>query len=333
MIRLLVPNVRVRVGHGQMKGAELEKVMVDFIDGAFDVLVSTSIVENGVDISNANTIVIDQAQHFGLSELHQLRGRVGRSDRKAFCYLLVPSIHALTREGRQRLQAIEEFSDLGSGFNIAMRDLDIRGAGSLLGAEQSGFIDEVGFETYHRILDEAVHELRSDEFKDLFDEKAIPPASETVVDVEEDAYIPDDYLSNSVERLNLYRRISEADTAEALAELRIELEDRFGPVPDEVDNLLLAAEIKLVLQPLRVPKVVFKNERLFVDLPTQDDDPFFFETIFYPLLERFSELDRRYVLKDTKSKKLRAIVQDVPTLRVAYAVARKLRLTEEEPVG
>jgi transcription-repair coupling factor (superfamily II helicase) len=332
-LRLLVPDVRIRVGHGQMKGPQLEKVMLDFIEKKYDVLVSTSIIENGLDISNANTIIIDHAEHFGLSELHQLRGRVGRSNRKAFCYLLVPSIHALTREGRQRLQAIEEFSDLGSGFSIAMRDLDIRGAGSLLGAEQSGFIDEVGFETYHRILDEAMKELRTEEFRDLFKDTPAPPPSETTVDVEEDAFIPENYVTNHLERLNLYRRISEAGTMTVLAELRDELADRFGPVPTEVEHLLLAAELKLLLQPLRVPKVVFKNQRLFVYMPTQEDDPYFYDEIFYPLLERFSHLDRRYVMKETaKSNKLRAIVQDVPDLQTAKTVAERLQLADAAAV-
>ncbi|MFB3131089.1 MAG: transcription-repair coupling factor, partial [Rhodothermales bacterium] len=187
MLRALVPDVRIQVAHGQMKSARLERVMMGFIDKKFDVLVSTSIIENGLDISNANTIIIHHAQRFGLAELHQLRGRVGRSDRKAFCYLLVPSIHALTREARQRLQAVEELSDLGSGFHIAMRDLDIRGAGNLLGGEQSGFIAEVGFETYHKILDEAVQELRYDEFHDLFKDAPAPRPGETTVDVDEDA--------------------------------------------------------------------------------------------------------------------------------------------------
>lgn len=332
MLRLLVPNVRIRVGHGQMKGPQLEKVMLDFIDHKYDVLVSTSIIENGLDISNANTIIIDRAHHFGLSELHQLRGRVGRSDRKAFCYLLVPSVHALTREGRHRLQAIEEFSDLGSGFNIAMRDLDIRGAGSLLGGEQSGFIEEVGFETYHRILDEAVQELRTEEFRDVFKEAPAPPrAAETVVDVDEDALIPATYLRNHVERLNVYRRISEAATADALAEIRTEMADRFGPVPPEVDHLLAAAELKLILQPMRLPKVIFKNQRLFIEVPTPEDDPFFYAHYFHPLLERFSTLGRRYVLKETRSKKLRVIVQEVPDLNTAKDVAERLVL--ESAVG
>ena len=328
-LRELVPDVRIQIAHGQMKGERLERVMMGFIDKKFDVLVSTSIIENGLDISNANTIIIHNAQRFGLAELHQLRGRVGRSDRKAFCYLLVPSIHALTREARQRLQAVEEFSDLGSGFQIAMRDLDIRGAGNLLGGEQSGFIAEVGFETYHKILDEAVQELRFEEFHDLFKDAPPPQPDETAVDVEEDAFIPESYLSNHLERLGLYRRISEAASREALAELRAEMNDRFGPVPAEVDHLILAVEMKLLGQALRLARVQFKNQRLFLDMPTQEADPHFYDLIFHALLAALETLDRRCVLKETKSKKLRAIVQTVPDLATAKSILDKLTRVDE----
>lgn len=332
MLRSLLPDVRIRVAHGQMKGSTLEKVMMDFVEHKFDVLVSTSIIENGLDISNANTIIINHAQRFGLSELHQLRGRVGRSNQKAFAYLLVPSIHGLTREARQRLQAVEEFSDLGSGFNLAMRDLDIRGAGDMLGAEQSGFIEDVGFETYHKILDEAVRELRASEFSDVFDDTPMPPPSETTVDVEEDAFIPEAYLANNVERLNLYRCIAEAEGEDVLETIRAEFVDRFGPIPPEVDHLLSAAEIRLLAQALRLPKVTFKNRRLFLEMPSQEDDSFFYEHRFHPLLEHLNGLDRRYVLRDKKGGKLRVIVQDVPGLDAAKSVLEALASEEAIPV-
>ncbi len=327
MLRAVIPDIRIRTAHGQMKSTALENVMVDFIAGKFDVLVSTNIIENGLDISNANTIIINRADRFGLAELHQLRGRVGRSDRKAFCYLLVPSIHGLTREARQRLQAVEEFSDLGSGFSLAMRDMDIRGAGNLLGGEQSGFIEDVGFETYHKILDEAVQELREEEFKDVFEQDHVPNAGETAVDVEEDAYIPGEYVSNNLERLNIYRRISEAENSEVLETIRGELSDRFGNLPPEVENLMTAAEIKLLANALRLPKVLFKNERLFLYTPDQENDAYFYENVFYVLLEQLSTLGRRYVLKDNRGKKLRAIVQDVPDLSAAKEVLTALQLT------
>ena len=334
MLRAIVPGVRIRTAHGQMSGNQLEDVMVDFINKKFDVLVSTSIIENGLDISNANTMIMNRADRFGLAELHQLRGRVGRSQRKAFCYLLVPSIHSLTREARQRLQAVEEYSDLGSGFSIAMRDLDIRGAGNLLGAEQSGFINEVGYETFHKILDDAVKELRQEEFSDVFEgEDVAPPLPDTTVDVEEDAFIPKDYLSNNVERLNLYRRISDAPDQQTVYELRDEMVDRFGPIPEEAANLLLGAEIRLRAQHLRLPKVLFKNERLFLYFPSEDADPYFYEHLFHPLLERLANLDRRYVLKDSKEKNiLRAIVQEVPDLKTAKEITERLMdVADAEP--
>jgi transcription-repair coupling factor (superfamily II helicase) len=326
MVRSMVPGVRVKVGHGQMSGSKLENVMKGFIDKEYDVLVSTSIIENGLDISNANTMIINRADHFGLSELHQLRGRVGRSERKAFCYLLVPSIHALTDDARERLQAVEEFSDLGSGFDLAMRDLDIRGAGSLLGAEQSGFIEDVGYETYHKILDEAVQELRQDEFEDVFEgEDIAPPLPDTSVDVEEDAFIPGDYVTNNVERLNLYRRISNAEDGATLEEIRDEIADRFGPLPEPVQHLITAAEVRLRAQRMRLTKALYKNERLFLYLPTENADPYFYEHLFHPLLGALDQLDREYVLKqDTDRGLLRAIVQDVPTLAEAREIADRL---------
>ena len=329
MLRGMLPEVRMQTAHGQMKASQLETVMADFIDHKFDVLISTNIIENGLDISNANTIIINHADRFGLSELHQLRGRVGRADRKAFCYLLVKSVHGLTREARMRLQAVEEFNELGSGFNIAMRDLDIRGAGNMLGGEQSGFIDEVGFETYHQLLDEAVGELRTEEFADVFDKKHVPRPLETVVDVDEDALIPDSYLSNNVERLNVYRRISEAASGEALDDIRLEMLDRFGPVPEQVDQLLRAARLKLLGQPLRLRKVLYKNERLFLYPPSQEEDPYFYQHIFYTWLAQLNDLEKRYVLRDEKGKKMRAIVQEVPDLEAAIEIMQRLQVNGE----
>ena len=322
-IRALIPTIRVRVAHGQMAPADLEGILIDFIDNRFDVLVCTNIVESGVDVSNANTIIIDHAERFGLSDLHQLRGRVGRNDQKAFCYLLVPSVHTLTREARQRLKAVEEFSDLGSGFNIAMRDLDIRGAGSLLGAEQSGFIEDVGYETYHKILDEAVQELRAEEFADVFDgEHAIPPGPDTVVDLDADALLPTAYVSNNVERLNLYRRLAELDATDldALDQFGQELEDRFGPLPEEVQSLLASVRLKGKVLPLRFVRVLHKNERLWLDFPKNDADPYFFEHVMPGVLERLASLKQRYVLKETNSGRLRVIVQNVRTLDAAMNV-------------
>ena len=324
-IRMLIPNLRVQVGHGQMKPSELERVMTGFMKNKYDVLVSTNIVENGVDVANANTIIINQAGHFGLSDLHQLRGRVGRSNQKAFCYLLVPSIHSITKEAKQRLQAVEEFSDLGSGFNIAMRDLDIRGAGNLLGAEQSGFIVDVGYETYHKILDEAVQELRSEEFSDLFTDVTPPMPGDTTIDVEEDAYIPDFYLANNVERLNVYRRLSEATNQDAIEEMTQEMIDRFGTPPREVEHLLMATTIRNLAQPLRLHRIAFKNKRLFLELPLQKDDEFFYMKIFQKMIKDLNGLSRRYVLKENKKGRLRAIIQDVPALKDCIEILQTIQ--------
>ena len=324
MLRELVPGIRIQVAHGQMKAAQLEGVMMKFVDRTFDVLVATTIIENGLDIANANTIIINQAHHYGLAELHQLRGRVGRSNRKAFCYLLVPSVHALTRQAQQRLRAVEELSNLGSGFQIAMRDLDIRGAGNILGGEQSGFIAEVGYETYHRILDEAVQELRTEEFRELFGNTPVNLRIEASVDVSVDAFIPDSYVANHLERLSLYRRISETGTIPELHMLRAEMKDRFGTLPEEADHLLCAAEMKIHAHQLRLPRVLFRNQRLFLQLPEQNADPEFYEQRFPALLNHLGELGQHYVLKESKQKKLRAIIQKVTTLEAARSILENL---------
>jgi transcription-repair coupling factor (superfamily II helicase) len=332
-IQALVPDVRIRYAHGQMPSAALEQVMEDYQAKRFDVLVCTNIVESGLDVSNANTILIHHAERFGLADLHQLRGRVGRGGLRAFAYLLVPSVHTLTREARQRLQAVEEFSELGAGFQLAMRDLDIRGAGTMLGAEQSGFIEDVGFETYHALLDEAVHELRHEEFADVFEDQAyVPPAPEPTVDVEEDVFIPADYVTNAVERLNLYRRLAALSAADGLDAFRQELADRFGPPPAAVETLLTMAGMKPCAQALRLPRVAWKNRRLFLTFPDQKADPYFYEHRFQPLLEKLGTLGHKWVLKDT-DERLRVILQDVPTLKAAAALLDRLGEAEPEPAA
>ena len=323
-IRQLVPNVRIKTAHGQMNADELEKVMMDFMTKKFEVLLSTNIVESGLDVSNANTMIINHAERFGLAELHQLRGRVGRSNRKAFCYLLVPSVRTLTKEAKQRLQAVEQFSDLGSGLNIAMRDLDIRGAGNLLGGEQSGFIADVGYETYQRILEEAVAELKQDEFGELFEQQDAPPRplTETQIDLDVDALIPEFYVEDRVERLNLYRLLSEAKTPDQIEEIREEWRDRFGVLPEDAENLLVVVKMKLQIEPLRLPKVQFKNQRLFLSMPPQEDK-FFYDRFFKKLLAQIANLPNRYVLKE-KEGKLRVIIQSVDTLEAAQRIVEQL---------
>ena len=259
-IRNLVPGARVAVGHGQMKGDDLEQVMVQFIEGEFDVLVATTIIESGLDIPNANTIIINNAHMFGLSDLHQMRGRVGRSNLKAYCYLLAPPVYTLPEDGQRRLKAIEEYSDLGSGFNVAMRDLDIRGAGNLLGAEQSGFIAEIGFNTYHKILDEALKELRNGEFKEVFADdpeynKAPELEVECTVEPDFEARIPEHFVSNVAERINVYTRLSEIKTDEFLEQYMNQLIDRFGTLPKPLNNLILSVRFKIAAQQLYAEKV------------------------------------------------------------------------------
>ncbi len=328
----LVPGVRFRIGHGQMRATELERVMTDFVDHKFDVLLSTSIVENGLDIANANTIIIDRAHLFGLAEIHQLRGRVGRSDRKAFCYLLVPSVHALSRDARQRLQAVEQFSDLGSGFLLAMRDLDIRGAGNILGGEQSGFIADLGLSTYYNMLDEAVQELRKEDFSELFKDAELPLTADTTIDLEANASLPKAYVVDNLERLALYRRIGEAGNQSALDELEAELRDRFGPLPDPACQLLLGARMRLIGQTLHLPRITFRNQRLFLRLPKNTEDQRFYTEILDPFLEVLDALPNTYVIKESKAGKMRAIVQTVPSVKAAHEILCRLaaKMTESE---
>lgn len=263
MIQKLVPGARVGIAHGQLEGDELEDVMLKFINHEFDVLVATTIIEAGLDIPNANTIVINHAHMFGLSDLHQMRGRVGRSNKKAFCYLLSPPLSTLTNEAYKRLSALEEFSELGSGFNVAMRDLDIRGSGNLLGAEQSGFIAEIGFEMYNKILDEAVQELKEDEFGELFaDEKDKKYVSFTQIDTDLEVMIPDEYVTNIGERYNLYNEIGKLENEQQLAAFEKELEDRFGPIPKPVYELFNTLRLQWLGKQIGFEKISFKKNTL-----------------------------------------------------------------------
>ncbi|NGM66602.1 transcription-repair coupling factor [Sphingobacterium sp. SGR-19] len=281
MIQKLVPGARVGIAHGQLEGDELEDVMLKFINHEFDVLVATTIIEAGLDIPNANTIVINHAHMFGLSDLHQMRGRVGRSNKKAFCYLLSPPLSTLTNEAYKRLSALEEFSELGSGFNVAMRDLDIRGSGNLLGAEQSGFIAEIGFEMYNKILDEAVQELKEDEFGELFaDEKNKKYVTFTQIDTDLEVMIPDEYVTNIGERYNLYNEIGKLENEQQLAVFEKELEDRFGTIPKPVYELFNTLRLQWLGKQIGFEKISFKKNTLkgyFVNNPKSsyfDSDQF-----------------------------------------------------------
>ena len=254
LIQKYVPDCRVAIGHGQMKPEELEEIVIGFMNYDYDVLLSTTIVENGIDISNANTIIINDAHRFGLSDLHQMRGRVGRSNKKAFCYLLAPPLSALNPEARRRLEALETFSDLGSGFNLAMQDLDIRGAGNLLGSEQSGFMEDLGYETYQKILSQAVTELKNDEFQDLYEEEMNEGKQITGDDFIDDCavesdlemYFPDNYVPGSSERMLLYRELDNIEKDEDLDAYRKRLQDRFGPIPRQGEELMHVVALRRV---------------------------------------------------------------------------------------
>lgn len=308
LIQRLVPKARVGIAHGQLDGDALEDVMLSFINGEKDVLVATTIIEAGLDIPNANTIIINHAHMFGLSDLHQMRGRVGRSNKKAFCYLLSPPLSTLTNESRKRLSAIEEFSDLGSGFNIAMRDLDIRGSGNLLGAEQSGFIAEIGFDMYHKILDEAIQELKDDEFKTLFkDEAPRPFVSFTQVDTDLEMFIPDGYVTNITERYNLYTELSKIESETELAAFRKGLIDRFGPLPNSVDTMFSVLKLQWVGKKLGFEKLSYKKNVLRGYFISNKQSPYFDSDQFNKILLFAQNHPRICNLKEVKN-----------TLRIAF---------------
>ncbi len=291
MINRLVPSARVVIGHGQMPGEDLEKVVLDFLNFDYDILLSTSIIESGIDISNCNTIIINDAQNFGLSDLHQLRGRVGRSNRRAFCYLLSPPLSALPDESRRRLETIEMFSDLGSGFNIAMQDLDIRGAGNLLGAEQSGFIADLGYETYHKILNEAVDELKNEEFADIYaSENSEVAENETFVsdcqmETDMELMFPAEYISNVSERMNLYRDLDNVKDEAEMQKFQDNLVDRFGPIPEQALNLMSLVRLRWLAIGLGFEKLVLKNERMTAFLIQSQNSPYFNSQVFGNIID------------------------------------------------
>jgi transcription-repair coupling factor (superfamily II helicase) len=309
LVMRLVPDARIGVAHGQMEGDKLEKVMTRFIEGDFDVLVSTNIIESGLDISNANTIIINSAQNFGMSDLHQMRGRVGRSNRKAFCYLLTPPPSTLSTDARKRLQTLEDFSDLGEGFKIAMRDLDIRGAGNLLGAEQSGFINDLGFDTYHKILDETVQELRETEFKDMFETKpgdlnlSLP---DTVIETDLPVVIPERYVQNISERLALYTRLDDLKTEDELKAFGQEVLDRFGPMPTEVGNLIKMVDVRWKAEKLHLEKLTLKNNILKGYFVSNENnravEAFFNSEGFGKVIDYLKKNPRIFSLKEAKGR-------------------------------
>jgi len=311
MISRLCPDVRVGIGHGQMEGHQLEEVMLKFVEGQYDVLVATTIIEAGLDISNANTIIINQAHMFGLSDLHQMRGRVGRSNKKAFCYLLTTPVSLLTNEARKRLKAIEEFSDLGSGFNIAMRDLDIRGAGDLLGGEQSGFINEIGFEMYQKILDEAIMELKMEntelEIGDSYNQKLKNAdfqkfVSDCTIDTDMEILIPSDYVNNITERLTLYRELDDANNENELQLFETRLKDRFGNIPPQTIELIHTIRLRWLAMQIGFEKLLLKNNRMVGYFIPKQDSPYYQSEMFTKVLKFVQQNPRFCKMKENNGK-------------------------------
>ena len=325
MIQRLVPHAKVGIGHGQMDGKKLEELMLSFMAGDFDVLVATSIIESGLDVPNANTIFINNANHFGLSDLHQMRGRVGRSNKKAFCYFITPPYSAMTEEARKRIQALEQFSDLGSGFNIAMKDLEIRGAGDILGAEQSGFINEIGFETYQKIMNEAIEELKENEFKDLYTEVEGETEKEYVKDLNIDSdfsmMFPDEYVNNITERLNLYNELGTLKTEEELKAFEQRLIDRFGPLPKPAQALITSIRIKWLATKMGIEKLVLKQDKMVGYFVGDQNSQYYQSGNFHKVLQFVQQFPTLGKMKEKQTKnglRLLLTFENVRSLKRAH---------------
>ena len=330
LVRREVPDARVAVGHGQMEPEKLEKIILDFVNYEYDVLIATSIVESGIDVPNANTIIINNAQQFGLSDLHQLRGRVGRSNRKAFCYLLSPPLSSLTQEARRRLQAIENFSELGSGIHIAMQDLDIRGAGNMLGAEQSGFIADLGYETYQKILEEAVDELKSEEFADLYadsDEGKRDSGSEyvreTFIESDLELMFPPTYIPNDSERISLYRELDNMEEEREILAFTERLKDRFGKIPKEGKELIRIVRLRRMAKKLGMEKLVLKKGQMSIFLINNPDSPYYQSEAFDKLLAFIQKHPRECNLRDQNGKRS-IVIKNVRTVETACALVEEI---------
>ena len=319
-----VPGVRIAVAHGQMEGAKLEKIMLDFINGDYDVLLCTTIVESGLDIPNANTIIINDAHRYGLSDLHQLRGRVGRSNKKAFCYLLTPPLNTLTQDAQKRLRALEEFSDLGEGISIAMRDLDIRGAGNILGAEQSGFINDIGFETYHKILDEAILELKETEFQDIFDkEEEKSYVADCTIETDMEVRFPSDYIGSTQERVSLYSELDRTKTEESLMKFTDHLIDRFGPIPKQVNDLLNTVRLRWIAKDLGFEKILLRHHNMTAYFVSNQASKYYESSTYMQIMQYIMNHPKRTALKETNDK-LQLTVKEVETVTQALKLLREM---------
>ena len=307
MIQRLIPDARIAIGHGQLEGNKLEKILLGFMEGQFDILVATTIIENGLDVPNANTIFINNAQSFGLSDLHQMRGRVGRSNKKAFCYFITPPMNAIASDAQKRIRAIEQFSELGAGIHIAMKDLEIRGAGDLLGGEQSGFINEIGFETYQKILEETIDELKENEFKMLFDEdeKTEQKAyiKEVQIDTDIELLFPDEYISVVSERLTLYNELSTIKNEEKLDEFRKNVEDRFGKIPPQGVELLNTLRLKWIASKLGLERLIIKNKKCVGYFLSDQQNTFFQSDVFNLILSTVQNQPESFNIKEKQTRK------------------------------
>ena len=339
MLQRLVPDAKIRTGHGQMEGKKLEELMLSFMNGEFDVLVSTSIIESGLDVTNANTIFINNANNFGLSDLHQMRGRVGRSNRKAFCYFITPPHEVMTPEARKRIEALEQFTELGSGFQIAMKDLEIRGAGDLLGGEQSGFINEIGFETYQKILSEAVEELKEEEFRELFQETEQPGrrfVRDLQLDTDLELLFPDDYINNVSERLALYTELNEVRDEAGLSQFRSRLADRFGPLPAQASDLLDSVRLKWLAAELGIEKLVLKDGKLLGYFIGDQQSAFYQSDAFGHVLRYVQAHPGEARLKEKQTRnglRLLLVIGKADTVKKALAALQPLAAVavEESP--
>ena len=339
MIQRLVPDAKIKTGHGQMEGKKLETLMLDFMNGEFDVLVSTTIVESGLDVTNANTIFINNANNFGLSDLHQMRGRVGRSNKKAFCYFITPPYDVMTSDAKKRIQALEQFTELGSGFNIAMKDLEIRGAGDILGGEQSGFINEIGFDAYQKILAEAIEELKDNEFKELYEEveghKQKVFLKETQLDTDFELLFPDDYINNVTERLNLYTVLNQVKDEEALAKYETELVDRFGELPTEADDLLNSVRIKWIATSIGLEKVILKKGKLIGYFISDQQSEFYQSSNFTKVLHFAQANSAICKMKEKQTRnglRLLLVFEGITSIEKALKSIAPLETPSEKPL-
>jgi transcription-repair coupling factor (superfamily II helicase) len=323
IVRKFVPEATIAIGHGQMDGKKLEKVMLDFINARFDILISTTIVESGLDIPNANTIIINDAHNYGLSDLHQLRGRVGRSNKKAFCYLLTPPVSSLSSEAQKRLRAIEEFSDLGSGFNIAMRDLDIRGAGDVLGGEQSGFISDIGYETYQKILDEAIAELKENEYRELYKEENqnMEFVRDCQIDTDMSILLPDEYISDIGERLRIYKELDELKDEDSLSRYVTQLKDRFGTLPPQTLELIDALRLRWTAKQLGIEKIILKKNRMICYFVKNQESPFYQSDDFVKIMQ-YVQLHPQNCIIQEKAGKLSLQFYQISTVSKALQILR-----------